>query len=271
MTRESEYIVKVDLQRTTRDPAQHYRLEKCLYNMLRVTENTVGYFQGLNFVALYLIDRYEDDRVVVAFLRHLCDNFFMKYFHVRDLKTGVGVLSLFHTLERLTELNCPSLYAVLQREGLTCQQFVASVIITLFTSSYSSGTKPPLIREIWDFVLAKEWEGFLQAFIYIVKTLESFLINCEMEDIIYFWDHLMKSKEFLMLQEYDPEPLKSFISDAKLSHYKPDRILDSLKNIKARYNEITVTEGGLDIFIEEYKSLNQTFKSILKGIEKAKP
>lgn len=84
---------------------------------------------------------------------------------------------------------------MLQREGLTCQQFVASNLITLFTSNYSPKNSAELTRWAMDFMMFRGWEGFLGYFIAIIKVLEEYFVFFEMEDILFFWDSFFKSDQ----------------------------------------------------------------------------
>lgn len=73
-------------------------------------EQSVGYFQGLNFIAFFLVMRYKTNEEAFPILIHLSETLFVSYFNLSGLKTGDRVLSLFHSADRLLQINFPNLY-----------------------------------------------------------------------------------------------------------------------------------------------------------------
>lgn len=108
---ENREIIELDLLRTCSTAEDKKRAEHMIYNFMLHHENTIGYFQGLNFIAFYLVLRYEHNTEAFPILLHLSDTVFIQYFNLDGLKTGNRVLSLFHSAERLLQINFPSMYS----------------------------------------------------------------------------------------------------------------------------------------------------------------
>lgn len=179
---------------------------------------------------------------------------------------------LIHTCERLIQQVSPAVFEHMQKKGITCQQFSTNPLITLFTWHFKKAereTGKKLLHMIWDIiVLAPSWQTVISIFLYILASLEDFILVCEMEDFLTFWEAFYGSPLFWNLEIYDKNLLLGRISAEKLEHLDCEAIRDRLADIKQGVKLLDINEEVMDLLHKEYLSNHNNIVEVLNRINK---
>ncbi|CAN0009708.1 unnamed protein product [Ectocarpus fasciculatus] len=145
-----------------------------------VYNRRVSYCQGMNFVALALLEACEgDDENAFWILAGMCENLELGGLWCQGLER----LDLcFFSLERLLRRHCPSLRQHLSDEGVELSMFTSRWFVTLFTSTdvFGRGTS----RKILDMFLVEGWPLLFKMSLGVLLEMRPLLEPADMEGIL---------------------------------------------------------------------------------------
>lgn len=124
----------------------------------------MAYFQGLNFIATYLVQLFPDPIDQLNCLDHVITNIFgvgidlkQDFVNNKLYRDGLGMLIMFYSLDRVFEMNAKQIFSHMQREGIGLQFIAANPIITIFTWNLDLDIiGSPLLNLVWDSVIYVE-------------------------------------------------------------------------------------------------------------------
>lgn len=182
------------------------------------------------------------------------------------------MMILIYTCERLIKQVSPAIFEHMQKKGISCQQFSTNPLITLFTWHFKKQDKQggkKLLYMIWDMiVLAPSWQTVLSVFLYILASLEDFIVVCEMEDFLTFWETFYGSHEFWNLEVFDKNVLNHKIHPEKLEKLNCEAVRDKLVNIKKGVKKLDINEEVMDLLHKEYLSNHNNIVDVLNKIHR---
>lgn len=251
-------------------------MEQVLCNFVKVNESTTGYFQGLNFVAHYIVIMMEDPLASLSLMNYVGDSIYsvrvinQTYFNFMKYRSGEGMMILVYTCERLIKQVSPAIFEHMQKKGISCQQFSTNPLITLFTWHFKKADKKSgkkLLHMIWDLiVMAPCWHTVISVFLYILSSLERFIVVCEMEDFLTFWEVFYGSHTFWNLEVFDKTLLQGKIHAEKLEHLNCEEIRDRLSNLKQGVKQLDINEEVMELLHKEYLSNHNNIIDVLHNI-----
>ncbi len=106
----------------------------------------------------------------------------------------------------------------------------------------------------------------LSIFLYIIDALKDFIVVCEMEDFLIFWEHLFLSQEFWQIEVLDKSKLSHRITAAKLDQLDAEHVKNRLTNLKTGIKTIKVNEEVMDLLHQEYLSNHNNIVDVLNNI-----
>ncbi|XP_052782027.1 growth hormone-regulated TBC protein 1-A-like [Mya arenaria] len=184
-------------------------LRKPLYNILVAIghrNGTVGYCQGMNFIAglLLLIMRDEDKREEKVFwlMDTLLNNILPDYYHpnMEAVKLDQEVLG------DLVKWKCPELWQHLEDQGVHWCLVGMKWFICLFADVLPTDT----VLRIWDCLFCEGTKVLLRAALVLVLTNKEKLLKCtNFGEITDLFKHLEESKQSLHCHTF----LKSMFED----------------------------------------------------------
>lgn len=274
---DNKQIIKLDLHRTCKNDSQLYeQIENLLYNFVQDNELSTGYFQGLNFVCQYVSVMMADQVWSLSFLKYIAEYIFNNYFNCIKYKQGEGMMILIFICERLIKINTPEVFQHMQRKGINCQQFSTSPLITLFTWQFKVQAKgmTPMMDLIWDSIVIvvltltqkPDWTTVMSIFLYIIYCIQDFILVCEMEDFLIFWDFLFSSQEFWQLTPLDLNKLEGRISQSKLDTVQVTSLCIRLGQLKTGIKRMIVNEEIMDLLHQEYQSNHNNIVTVLNNL-----
>jgi Rab-GTPase-TBC domain len=176
---------------------------------------------------------------------------------------------LVYICERLIKLNFPKIFEQMQRKGINCQQFSTNPLITLFTWQYKRMGKNtlPFLDMIWDLIILRpNWITMLSIFLYIIGCLEDFILVCEMEDFLVFWDTLFSSEELWFLKPLHKENFITRVKPDKFAYVEGDQFINKLRLLKTGVETIRISDEIMDLLHQEYLSNHNNIVDVLGNI-----
>ena len=146
----------------------------------------IKYWQGMNFLAGFLLMFYKDENLAFKAFIGLINKFDM----VNLFKEELPMLKLFfYKLDRLISMFLPDLYSHLKDEWVQSSLFSASWFITLFSNTIqfqkSDIINEPLLK-LWDYFMVYGFKGVFRAAIFLLQTFETWLYQLSFEQILAF-------------------------------------------------------------------------------------
>mmetsp|Transcript_34594 Transcript_34594/g.42646 ORF Transcript_34594/g.42646 Transcript_34594/m.42646 type:complete len:376 (+) Transcript_34594:163-1290(+) len=178
---------------------------------------SVGYVQGMNFIAAQLLFHCnsDEDRAFLLFRKLIT---FPKY----DLKSvyinGLPkVLKYCCALDTLLKVHNPTLFHHLNGLGLESMLYAQQWIMTLF--AYNTNWK--VLAQIWDYFFMNGWQAIFRISLCILDDLEGLLKNSDFEEC--------------------SDTIRDFVQ------HMPEYICARAKNIHLSAEEVSIIDGALII------------------------
>lgn len=202
-----EELIVMDLNRSLNFmDEQYYDPIRAVLRWVAAEYPEVGYFQGMNYIAIFLFYSFEKDEMLARrFFALLVERHLREYLH----RSFESVMKLIFVCDKFLETLYPSLWAKLAKGGVSSLHFAVPNLITLFTSLIKTPESYGYIYEIWDALLA---DGFLS----IVKAL---LLILEIQQGQIF--KIPHDQLLIVMKQVERDPF------AILKHYQSDE--DKLK------------------------------------------
>jgi len=153
-----------------------------LLNAYSVADDEVGYTQGMNFVAGFLLTKlplHEAYHLLDVIMRS-SPRYRIRSLYVKDLP-GLK-LSQFQ-FARLFEWYMPKLAQHFAKHNITTDLFLPEWFMTLFTYR---AFPPEMSARIWDWFLADGWKVLHRVALAVLKTSEQTLMEFEFEGMIQY-------------------------------------------------------------------------------------
>lgn len=99
-----------------------------------------------------------------------------------------------------------------------------------------------------------------------MTTLTPFILVCEMEDFLTFWESFYSNANVWNLEEFNKESLDGKISKDKLAVLDCSMIRSRMANIKAGVADIDINEEVMDLLHKEYMSNHNNIVDVLNNI-----
>lgn len=139
-------------------------------------KNSIGYCQGLNFLAAVMIKVSQNEETAFWLLLGLVDKWDMENMYV----PGVPDLALREfQLNHYFQCILPDLYTHFRKQGVTNAFFISRWFMTLFS------TYLPIdcILPVWDCFFLEGWKVIIKVSIFLLKQIKTTLIQWDLEQI----------------------------------------------------------------------------------------
>ena len=191
--KECESIITLDVKRTNcfSSSFSQQNLEKVLRKVADPDLGKFQYYQGLNYIAAYILMLYESNVYkTYSVLITLLHKYFSEYVD-KDLGS---IKKLFFFTKRLLATYNPQLHSFLENEvKVNLDIVMASWCLTLFTTVIQTTPKSSILDQIMDVFVAKGWPGFFQCVLTLLEVLSERLYSCGYEDILMNLSEMSKN------------------------------------------------------------------------------
>jgi hypothetical protein len=182
-------IVDLDLSRTPlfRDNDLHSNVASTIFKCIGILENAIDYYQGMNFVLLFLyqILDYDEEKTFYFFLA-LEKN--TKYHELFDNELP-NLVIFFKVFEKLLEINLPNLYYSLLDKQIKTQLYSTLWFVTLFTSEVNIFKKeetPKFILMTFESFLFRGWTGIINSGLALLHLNKDKILNHDGNELMEY-------------------------------------------------------------------------------------
>ena len=182
-------IVDLDLSRTPlfRDKDFHSNVASTIFKCIGILENAIDYYQGMNFVLLFLyqILDYDEEKTFYFFLA-LEKN--TKYHDLFDNELSDLVI-FFKVFEKILEINLPDLYYSLLDKQIMTQFYSTSWFVTIFTSEVNIFKKeeaPKFILMAFESFLFGGWSGIINSGLALLILNKDKILNYDGNELMRY-------------------------------------------------------------------------------------
>lgn len=168
--------IKQDVNRGV--PGQFEEVEEILIGVCALFPN-VGYCQGMQQVAHFLLGAFRDSNEVLGALLNLL----RPPFYLGDLwKTGFTRLKLgIFQLKYLLKLKLPFMARHLKKIDVRLDVIVTPWLLTLFTCLIGKQINVQVVQSIWDFFLVLGWPALISACLALFSIYQPFVLGSDLE------------------------------------------------------------------------------------------
>jgi hypothetical protein len=205
-----EDIIDMDLKRSMIfcDENSYDPLKRLLLNVSLEFKSTIGYYQGMNYIAMFILEAFKDEVKAYHFFCHVADKILTKYFS----NNFEGIVKLIWICDKMMQIHSPSLWEKLRHGGVSAIHFSVPNLITLFTSLIKNPDAKKHIYEIWDIMLCDGLSAIVKALIYILEIQKVHIDMIESEQLLMAMRNV-ESDPFSVLKhsENDPQIIQGYL------------------------------------------------------------
>ncbi|CAO1405884.1 unnamed protein product [Diamesa tonsa] len=167
-------VIKIDIPRTFPDNIHFDLYKNRLFNILiaYAHHNTsVGYCQGLNYIAGLILIVTKDEQCTFWLLKHFVENVAPDY-HTRNMK---GILRDIEVLTELVKMRYPEVNNKIDELGLPWAVIATKWLVCLFAEVLPVET----ILRVWDVLFAEGYKIIFRVCLAIVEILKDDILKAE--------------------------------------------------------------------------------------------
>jgi len=194
-------IIDKDLRRSSNFLMESdYDIVKQILLNLALYVPEVSYYQGMNYICVYLYYTIEDKDKTFQFMAYLVENY-LKEHYSNSLE---GVMQLTYIADKLLEINDGIVWMKLLQARLNTVHFSISNYLTIFTSYIVKQHLYPFVDKIWDLFLADGYSAVTKSFLYLINYQQKEIINISPDTI------------FMDIKKLDSHPLGIALKEINL-------------------------------------------------------
>ena len=199
----------------------------------------IKYYQGMNYIAAFLVVLSKDEAVAFSLLYSLLTNSQFKFLFGKNLQQ---LKNYFFVFERLLRIYLPSVYYYFSKHSVSVHYYMTPWLITLFTNviQYNKNEIPLIVLNIWDEFLIKGWKALFTSIIA--------LISIHIEEI--------ESKNGDMLLSF---LINDLSKSEKFSDENYSKWIEEKKKFKIKNKDITNIEGEIKYEYNDNKTIDYLF------------
>lgn len=240
-----EEIIEMDLRRSLDffDKADYDKMKILLLNVALENHDTIGYYQGMNYIAIFLQQTFKDSAVAFQFFCYLSETILAEHFS----SSFGGLVKLIWISDKVIQINSPPLWNKLRNGGVSSIHFAVPNLITLFASLVKSKDATPFIFEIWDTMFFEGLFAVLKTLISVLEIQKSHIDEIDSDELLSSMKDI-ESDPFAVIRKSNagPEVMQGYMNHLNRKN---------LRNI--RYD--VGVYNRLNVFYSEVVSQIQTY------------
>ena len=226
-------LIQLDALRThfqSNETANRESLVNILITLSYVNPD-IKYYQGMNYIAAFLINLCKDEAVAFSIFYSLLCNTEYRLLFGKDLQK---LKNYFFVFERMLKIYLPSVYYYFSKHSVSVHYYMTPWLITLFTNviQYNKSETPLIVLHIWDEFLIKGWKSLFASIISLISIHKEEIENKDGDLLLCFLiNDLSKSDKF------GDENYKLWANEKKKFKIKNKDINNIEEEIKFEYQD----------------------------------
>jgi Rab-GTPase-TBC domain len=198
-----EELIDMDLKRSVNffDKEDYDQVKRLLMNVSLAYADSISYYQGMNYIGIFIFDAFKDEEAAFHFFCYLAENLLQEHFS----NSFQGVVRLIWINDKLMQIHSSGLWDRLRNGGVSSIHFAVPNIITLFASLVKKSDRKEFIFEIWDVMLASGLYSILKTLTFVLEMQKIFIDEIDPELLLLAMKDV-ESDPFSLLAHAESEP-----------------------------------------------------------------
>lgn len=175
--------IQKDLDRSLQFMTPEITYDK-LYNILgsvSYSEPEVGYYQGLNYVAIVFLKVFQGDELTTYRMLSFLTSEYLNPAYADDLE---GLMELLFYSDSLIQKNYGLVWSKMDRGGVTSIHFAVSLFMTLYSSTIKNEHTEELTMLFLDTFLGSGFSGLLAVLLSLFEEQKEHMLKLQDEEVI---------------------------------------------------------------------------------------
>lgn len=224
-----EELIVMDLNRSLNFmDEQYYEQIQSMLLWVSAEYPEVGYFQGMNYIAIFLFYSFQKDALLARqFFALVIELHLHEYLH----RSFESVMKLIFVCDKFIETLYPTLWAKLAKGEVSSLHFAVPNLITLFTSLIKTPESHSYIFEIWDSLLADGFLSIVKALLLILEIQQGQIFKIPHDQLLIVMKQLERDP-FAVLKHGQPDEEKLHLHFKRLNKARLCQLPVSLQALR---------------------------------------
>ena len=197
-------LIELDVRRTNfKNQKESNRIIiEYILKALSHSATKVGYCQGMNYIASFLIEIIQNEEEVFYIMLSLLTNTDFMDIFIGDLNK---LKIFFYILEKLIYLKLPEIYECLKFNNIAMNFFSSPYFITLFTNIYPNFNEieNKVLIKAWDVFILQGWKSFFSSLLAILQYNKEGILNCKGDELMTYLISTMAKSDIFKSQNVE--------------------------------------------------------------------
>ena len=231
-------IITLDVIRTSvNDIEKQDEIKKKLIDILCAITQFNNYYQGMQYIVLFLMELFGEEEAFYLFLGILLNTEYSLLFEKNLQKLKV----FFYVFKRIISLFEPELSSYLNINNMQVDLFLPPWFITLFAGTHhflrKTEDNTPIIIRVFDYYILFGWKSMMSIGCELLHLFEGHIMKLDYEGLMRFLlNDILKMDFFLNKNIY--------IIEKCMDEFKISKKL--ISNIEAEYSQLTKPRDSID-------------------------
>ena len=228
-TEKIKKLISLDVARTSvKDPEKQDEIKKNLIDILCGVSQFSNYYQGMQYIVLFLMELFGEEEAFYLFLSMLLNTEYSLLFE-KDLQK---LKIFFYVFKRILSLFEPELSSYLNMNNMQADLFLPPWFITLFAGTHHFLRKKedntPIILRVFDYFILFGWKSMMSIGCALLHLYEGHIMELDYEGLMRFLlNDILKMDFFLNKNIY--------IIEKCMDEFKISKKL--ISNIEAEFSQ----------------------------------
>ena len=228
-TEKVKKLIALDVARTSvKDIEKQDEIKKNLIDILCGVSQFSNYYQGMQYIVLFLMELYGEQEAFYLFLSMLLNTEYSLLFE-KDLQK---LKIFFYVFKRILSLFEPELSSYLNKNNLQANLFLPPWFITLFAGTHHFLRKKedntPIILRVFDYFILFGWKSMMSIGCALLHSYEGHIMKLDYEGLMRFLLNDILKMDFFLNKNL-------IIIEKCMDEFKISKKL--ISNIEAEYSQ----------------------------------
>lgn len=193
----------------------------------------LSYYQGMNYLVIYIYSVFEDELMTYKFLHFISDKFLQHQLE----KSFQGVMEMIFLSDKLMQITSPQVFAKLKAGQMSSIHFSVSLLITMFSTLIKDPAYFPIVHKVWDLFIVDGFQIILKSQLLVLKIQENWLLKIPDDEVLMgmkdIEKHLWCVAQYAGASKEQIQELENRMCKLEINKYEVDT--NSYKRLVSHY------------------------------------